>query len=55
MKSNDYSALWGVLKDLRDTCRDPLLKTVLDLAMLATTVERDAMLEDAEPGADPDK
>ena len=55
MKSNDLTNLWNVLQQLRDACTDPMLKAIMELAMTALMVERDGQLDDAEPGADPDR
>ena len=46
MKNNDLATLWIVLKHLRDTARSAVLRTSIDLAMLAINEERE--IEDSE-------
>ncbi len=52
MKCNDLCTLWTVLKNLRDATTDYMLIAVIEIAMVALTIEREARLEDLEPGAD---
>lgn len=53
MKANDLATIWFILKELRDGTRDPFLRAIMDLAMIATTAKQeDAMTDPDQP--DPD-
>lgn len=48
MNTSDLTALWNVLKRLRDDTQDPTLAAVIEIAMVALLVKRQVLIDDGE-------